>query len=908
MTYDFHGVWDKPETPSKWVVPLLNAHTNLTEIKGAMDLLWRNGISSDKVTLGMAFYGRAFTASSPSCLTPGCTFESGANAQLCSREVGIILNSELDQLISSRQLTPTLDEAAAVKLLTWDSNKWVAYDDGDTFALKAKFARSQCLGGLMVWTVSHDTEDAKYSQLLGNVAKRKFNAVVRRNVGDGTGEDDGYEYTAEYKQQCRWTGCNENCPSGWIRMLRKDSGARGEEYMVDETGCGGYGQHQLCCPPSQTPPTCGWYTHNNGRCANKCPDGTREIGSNAKYCHLDAMGGFSYHTYQAACCTTGTENMKLYDQCDWTAWPFCNSVNTCPGNQTIVASSWTGSGDAMCIAQSKREYCCDNNDENSQWSECAWHSDLSQSSTTQPADFCHANCPQDTVRVAMDQTGCSGGSASAECCTPNIKTISKRQSGQDAEYEYYLERFLASPICANSGIYEHWDFLGILIRDLLAFNAESYTVALVTALFWGSPTVSQKDLWNRQIAAVTQFTSLSYANLHDYLMSSEASYIYVSAGSTQGAEYIVCNLNLLASQVANWLAGKGGGGGGGGSTVTCVCVRSDCCAEEDSDCIGFDAESEFSKRGLPVSPAKELDKRGKARSYMIKLNNHNTAPITVLDYPWEAPTYPSTGQFTSPRDNAILSEAWDFDPNCPQFRPRSVSLTPVGTTSTSGFDSEHVFERNAIPKWSQNAVDGVLADRATPFKMNGVQYLVPLNFFTHTLFHIVNPQAGPAAGGAPYTDFRSRIMNALGSTQNRAVMSLVRKQMNLMKEQMWAYEDNEPVKRSLWRIGCTARMDKPQTCRKRCGTSVMSLPHSNSTMKQPPIPSSRRSSKPSERRFAPPSGFISAFSTLECTRSTILMPGWRASLRIWRPMRRSGLTDTSTTWSWWVETTPRSWL
>jgi hypothetical protein len=372
MTYDFHGVWDKPETPSKWVAPLLNAHTNLTEIKGAMDLLWRNGISADKVTLGMAFYGRAFTASSPGCLTPGCTFESGATAQACSGDVGVILNSEIDHLISSRGLKPTLDTEAAVKFLTWDSNQWVAYDNGDTFALKAKFARSQCMGGLMVWAVSHDTENAKYSQLLGGLAKRKFHAIVRRSVGDGTGADDGYEYTAEYKQQCRWTGCNEgeppccattraantdlltDCPAGWIRMLRKDSGARGEEYMVDETGCGGYGKHQLCCPPSQTPPTCGWYTHNNGKCDNQCPAGTKEIGSNAKYCEAASAGsGVYYRSYQAACCTTATENMKLYDQCAWTTWPLCWDEASCPGSQTMVALSGTGSGDATRAMRSR---------------------------------------------------------------------------------------------------------------------------------------------------------------------------------------------------------------------------------------------------------------------------------------------------------------------------------------------------------------------------------------------------------------------------------------------------------------------------------------------------------------------------------------------------------------------------
>ncbi|KAK4041886.1 hypothetical protein C8A01DRAFT_14466, partial [Parachaetomium inaequale] len=615
---------------------------------------------------------------------------------------------------------------------------------------------------------------------------------------------DGYEYTAEYKQQCRWTGCYENCPAGWIRMLRKDSGASGEEYMVDEAGCGGYGQHQLCCPPSQTPPTCGWYTHNNGRCANQCPAGTKEIGSNAKYCQMASAGTSAYHSYQAACCTTGTENMKLYGQCDWTTWPFCNSASggSCPASQTTVASSGTGSGDAMCYAfpnpNSKRKYCCDNDDENSQWTECAWHGDLSQGSTPHPADFCHANCPQDTVRVAMDQTGCSGGSARAECCTPNIKAISKRQSSQDAEYEAYLEIFLMSPVCVMSGIYEHWDVDTIEARDLMTFNVESYTVALVTALFWGKPTVSQKDLWNRQIAAVTQFASLSYANLHDYLTSSDASFIYVSLGSTQGAEYIVCNLNLVASSVANWLAGKGGGGGGGGSsTITCACVRSDCCAEGDAECIGFDTDSEFAARGLPMSPAEDhashaLDKRGKSKEYTVDVNDHSTTPITVIRYSWVAPAYPSTAQFTSPRDDAILLEAWDFDPNCPQFRPVSTTVTPVGNTPRTGFHSEHVFERHAVAQWSQDAIDGVLADHATPFTQNGVHYRLPLSFFTSTLTLNLQNMAGPAAGGAAYTDFRSRIMNALGSTPNRGVMALVRGKMNTIKEQIWLLE-KEPV-------------------------------------------------------------------------------------------------------------------
>jgi hypothetical protein len=54
-------------TGNKWTGAYLNAHTNLTEIEMALDLLWRNDIRSDQVVLGLAFYGRAFTVESTSC-------------------------------------------------------------------------------------------------------------------------------------------------------------------------------------------------------------------------------------------------------------------------------------------------------------------------------------------------------------------------------------------------------------------------------------------------------------------------------------------------------------------------------------------------------------------------------------------------------------------------------------------------------------------------------------------------------------------------------------------------------------------------------------------------------------------------------------------------------------------------
>ena len=169
MTYDMHGKWD---LGSEWVSPMLDSHTNLTEITNALDLLWRNDIKSDKVVLGLAFYARVFTAADPSCMEPGCLFVSGGNAGKCSQEVGILLNSEIMDIMDKQSLQSTLDKEAAVKILKFDDNQWLTYENSDTFKLKADFARSQCLGGVMVWAVSHDLPQGNFSRALGDAVGR----------------------------------------------------------------------------------------------------------------------------------------------------------------------------------------------------------------------------------------------------------------------------------------------------------------------------------------------------------------------------------------------------------------------------------------------------------------------------------------------------------------------------------------------------------------------------------------------------------------------------------------------------------------------------------------------------------------------------------------------------------------
>jgi chitinase len=50
------GVWDSNVTS---IGSYAYAHTNLTEINSALELLWRNNINPQRVNLGLGFYGRS---------------------------------------------------------------------------------------------------------------------------------------------------------------------------------------------------------------------------------------------------------------------------------------------------------------------------------------------------------------------------------------------------------------------------------------------------------------------------------------------------------------------------------------------------------------------------------------------------------------------------------------------------------------------------------------------------------------------------------------------------------------------------------------------------------------------------------------------------------------------------------
>ncbi|GES66723.1 class V chitinase [Aspergillus terreus] len=157
MTYDLHGGWDADDP---WIGSVVNAHTNLTEIVSAMDLLWRNDIPPSQGFLG-------FTLNDTSCVTAGCPFSTVGKAGDCTNSAGTLSFSEIEAILKdpSRHATQTYDATSSVQLVTFDENQWVSYDNWVSFQAKLDYANSHCIGGTMVWAVSLDVDGTATSKL-----------------------------------------------------------------------------------------------------------------------------------------------------------------------------------------------------------------------------------------------------------------------------------------------------------------------------------------------------------------------------------------------------------------------------------------------------------------------------------------------------------------------------------------------------------------------------------------------------------------------------------------------------------------------------------------------------------------------------------------------------------------------
>lgn len=356
--------------------------------------------------------------------------------------------------------------------------------------------------------------------------------------------------------------------------------------MADQEGCDGIGVHKFCCPPDSPLPTCGWYTHHNGNCDQKCPDGTIEVGSNSMYCKKN---------YQAACCTSDTDSMKLYGKCNWAQFPLCMNGN-CDGSTELTSSS-TGSGGAQCNIKEwsgpgsaaifqKRKYCCDTSSSDTKWDQCKWYDNIGFGPSNAREGYCRSGCPSDTVRVAMDKHDfqeCPGGGAKSQCCVPSFTTITKRDTEQVTEFGTALDTFLKDQAgyCNPENKENGWKVRRATQSPAASSSlsirqdntAETDPLLIIEEDF--SDMVSDYNLgliriWDDKVTGY--FPDLTFSKVWSWLTSDEGSWFRQNYAWDGLALGVVCSLPRIQAHMTN------------DEPFVCACSNAGCCPSGESAC------------------------------------------------------------------------------------------------------------------------------------------------------------------------------------------------------------------------------------------------------------------------------------------------------------------------------------
>ncbi|KAI2678108.1 CAZyme family GH18 [Penicillium roqueforti] len=782
MSYDLHGTWDQG---NKWTGAFLNAHTNLTEIKSALELLWRNDVKGDQVVMGLAFYGRSYTTQG--CVEPGCVYASGGLPGPCSNEAGILLNNEIMDIIHDRKLVPKLYKEATVKVVTWD-DQWVSMDDRETLAMKANFARQQCLSGLMVWAISHDTSTADFSRDLAMVSNRQV-LMQRAEI-----DTDIITERTNHKQ-CHWTNCGDSCPAGWQMIKREDDWkTTNPEYMIDDTHCEGHGSRSWCCPPDAELPKCGWYNFNRGNCKPGCEDGMVEIGSTTNGCKKEDQ-------YQSACCSVeddygnGLSSMAVYNTCEWSKEnPQCDDGKCSGSKSTILGQSGQGSGDVYCYAgdvwgdhwpkiqHTLRKYCCNTSSKSNRFENCEWRNDVGLHWVGQS---CFSGCDSNQVRVAMDgfNEGCYKSGARAYCCDAVSYTETERMSDDLQKFKDALIDWTIAVECTNY-YYSATPAKSLSIReDDCEIFASHILVAHLVEILMGYES-KQTTHWQRLVNIWNDVVSNQLKNLNTRIMLpfvfSNTSFPELLANG-----YQTTAKNIL--DVPDWYDKRFGNKDSGITCSKSLCDYEDgfCDQTDDDD----DDDDMFTRRDLQWQKdnGPVLQKRASSKPMDFicigKAGVERVLAFTRFAYPGPKDWLQLKAKKPDPKKQVTVNEAVDYndDKDCGdtaiQERQATTAELDPPKGKKSRFNTDHLLEIKLIPKFMLWAIGAGNCP-------------VDCDFFIDYFGEDIIPKTAEKTPGNNLILQKpiARVMEQLGSKTNFDVFRLMDSALNAVKGDLWSFD------------------------------------------------------------------------------------------------------------------------
>lgn len=279
---------------------------------------------------------------------------------------------------------------------------------------------------------------------------------------------------------------------------------------------------------------------------------------------------------------------------------------------------WAFGGAGSTFEVQQRKLCCNTASEKQKWGDCDWYTEIGYAPSGAPENFCRSGCPDDRVRVAMDQwsTDCytsGGGGGKSRCCVPIYNETNEVPNPKIEEYQYALKAYINDPKCENPGpIVISRALMKVEVNngttdqprtDALTTRANSDGVKSANALLLLLVTQSANQamletlekVWDDSIG--DKWSNLKILNLRSYLTGLSS---YGREGPIQLVHSVVCSPNYW-----NDLAGK--------REILCA---DGICTEESCE------SNDFGRRSL--------EKRySGARDYTVNFPDGTTITITL---------------------------------------------------------------------------------------------------------------------------------------------------------------------------------------------------------------------------------------------------------------------------------------
>jgi chitinase len=172
MTYDFRGAWDLSLTNHH--APLFANPDDPTpneQIREKYNVDWSMqawlaaGIDSDKIVMGIPFYGRAWggvTATNDGLFQSATAVPPGTWDDWSSGDTGINDYTQIESLLASGAYVRRWDEAAHAPWLysaTEHGGHFISYEDPQSLGEKIAYVRKHGLGGVMFWEITADRNE-----------------------------------------------------------------------------------------------------------------------------------------------------------------------------------------------------------------------------------------------------------------------------------------------------------------------------------------------------------------------------------------------------------------------------------------------------------------------------------------------------------------------------------------------------------------------------------------------------------------------------------------------------------------------------------------------------------------------------------------------------------------------------